>query len=208
MSGAFSSAATLFHLQRSPSTRISYMFCMLCAAKEVRLMFWFQVSLPPFLKAIVAILLSCLFCRTHVILLRSGRTRPAPLLTAAASGGKSRAGGYSTSGTSTHRNQLSCPHAFPGAAHDAPSAIFDGDWLIDVFFKAACVTRDNVIDLHNILQGIQQKFAAISHIANVNLISLGALMRVMCVLWETNAQFTAGTMQQVLRQVCNSSCIC
>ena len=65
-----------------------------------------------------------------------------------------------------------------------------------------------MIDLHNILQGIQQKFAAISHIANVNLISLGAVMRAMCVLWENNAQFTAGTMQQVLRQVCNSSCIC
>jgi len=45
---------------------------------------------------------------------------------------------------------LQTSHALAGAAHDAPSAIFDGDWLIDVFFKTACVTRENVLDLHNI----------------------------------------------------------
>jgi Rad3-related DNA helicase len=66
-----------------------------------------------------------------------------------------------------------------GAAHDAPNAIFDGDWLIDVFFKAASITRENVLDLHNILQGIQQKFAAISHIANVNLLSIGQMQQVL-----------------------------
>jgi Rad3-related DNA helicase len=66
-----------------------------------------------------------------------------------------------------------------GAAHDAPSAIFDGNWLVDVFFKSACITRENVLDLHNILQGIQQKFAAMSHISNVNLLSLGQMQQVL-----------------------------
>ena len=73
------------------------------------------------------------------------------------------------------------------------------------------MTRDNVIDLHNILQGIQQKFAAMSHIANVNLLSLGenvcGCIVMLIVAWDAwcivliNSRLATGTMQQVLRQV-------
>ena len=88
--------------------------------------------------------------------------------------------------------------AFSGAAHDAPSAIFDGEWLIDVFFKAACVTRENVLDLHNILQGIQQKFAAISHIANVNLVSIGNMQQVLQQAFDIGCRNDASQVVELL----------
>jgi Rad3-related DNA helicase len=84
------------------------------------------------------------------------------------------------------------------AAQDAPSAIFDGDWLIDVFFKAACVTRENVLDLHGILQGIQQKFAAISHIANVNLVSIGNIQQILQQAFDIGCRNDASQVVELL----------